>query len=43
MDHRRLALGDVDKSVHARMEMEMVLIEVKTVIGPSQGGRASTW
>jgi hypothetical protein len=29
-------------SVHARMVMKMVLIEVKTAIGPSQAGRTST-
>ena len=45
MDYGQLALRHVDKqaSVHARMVMKMVLIEVKTAIGPSQGGRASTW
>ena len=42
---RELALRHVDKqaSVHARMVMKMVLIEVKTVIGSSQGRCASTW
>lgn len=45
MDRRRLALGHVDESVHARMvmEMEMVLTEVKMAIGPIKDGCASIW
>lgn len=44
MDRRWLTLGDVDKKVYMqRMVVETVLIEVKTAIEPSQGGRASTW
>ena len=43
MDSGCLALGHVDKNVHERMVMDMVLIEVKIVIRPSQGRGTSAW
>jgi hypothetical protein len=39
----RLALGDIDKCVHARKVVKMVLTEVKMMIGPSQGEGTGTW
>jgi hypothetical protein len=42
-DRGRLALGDVDKCVHARKVVKTVLTEVKTMIGPSQGEGTGTW